>query len=71
MSILRRIQRCERLVHSATTQRRKDGSIAPVSLTVSPIQGADGRTIGVSKIARDLPTGERRIIEIIPMNERG
>ena len=53
-SILNRVRRGEKLVHFATTRQRKDGSIIPVSLTISPIRSEDGRIIGVSKIARDL-----------------
>jgi two-component system sensor kinase FixL len=53
-SVLERVRRGEKLVHFETTRRRKDGRIIPVSLTISPIRGADGRIIGVSKIARDL-----------------
>ena len=33
---------------------RKDGSRVAVSLTISPIKNADGKVIGVSKIARDI-----------------
>jgi two-component system, LuxR family, sensor kinase FixL len=53
-SILDRVRRGEKLVHFETARRRKDGRIIPVSLTISPIRGADRRIIGVSKIARDL-----------------
>ncbi len=53
-SILGRVRHGERLVHFETLRRRKDGTIIPVSLTISPIRDADGRIVGVSKIARDL-----------------
>ncbi len=58
-SILDRVLRGEKLVHFETTRRRKDDEIIPVSLTISPIRSADGRIIGVSKIARDLSEVER------------
>ncbi|MDB4973382.1 MAG: domain S-box protein [Myxococcaceae bacterium] len=37
-----------------TVRRRKDGTHVEVSLTVSPIRGAEGQILGISKIARDL-----------------
>ena len=37
-----------------TTRVRKDGTVIPVSLTVSPIRDVDGRVVGASTIARDL-----------------
>ena len=37
-----------------TERVRKDGSLIPISLTVSPILDADGRVVGASKIARDI-----------------
>jgi len=53
-SILERLRRGEKLVHFETKRRRKDGGTIPVSLTISPIRNANGRIIGVSKVARDL-----------------
>jgi two-component system, LuxR family, sensor kinase FixL len=52
--ILGRVRRGERLVHFETERQRKDGTIFPVSLTISPIRDDQGDIIGVSKIARDL-----------------
>ncbi|HSO31477.1 MAG TPA: PAS domain S-box protein, partial [Labilithrix sp.] len=37
-----------------TVRQRKDGTLVEVSLLVSPIRGADGRVIGVSKFAREI-----------------
>jgi PAS domain S-box-containing protein len=42
-------------VHRLETERvRKDGSRVAVSLTVSPLKDAQGRTVGTSGIARDI-----------------
>ncbi|HEY5248009.1 MAG TPA: PAS domain S-box protein, partial [Dermatophilaceae bacterium] len=41
-----------------TDSLRKDGTVFPVSLTVSPILGADGAVVGASTIARDLTEQE-------------
>jgi len=39
--------------HLETTRVRKDGTVIPVSITVSPIRDADGAIVGTSTIARD------------------
>lgn len=52
--ILGRIRAGDRIEHFDTIRRRKDGSLVPISLTVSPIKGTDGTIIGASKIARDI-----------------
>jgi PAS domain S-box-containing protein len=64
--ILRRIRRGESLDHYETVRRRKDGQLIDVSLTISPIKGAKGEIVGVSKIARDITKQkqtERRLVE--------
>ena len=58
--VLRRIRSGRSVRHFETVRRRKDGSPVEISLTVSPIRGADGRIIGASKIARDI-TAQRRL----------
>jgi PAS domain S-box-containing protein len=45
--------------HYETVRRRKDGSAIEISLSVSPIHGADGTIIGASKIARDVTERKR------------
>lgn len=52
--IIGNIRRGIKIDHFETVRRRKDGTEFPVSLTVSPIRGPDGQTIGASKIARDI-----------------
>ncbi len=58
-SILARIRRGERIDRYETVRRRKDGSEAEISLTVSPIEDAQGTIAGASKIARDI-SGRKR-----------
>ena len=53
-NILARLQRGERVDHFETKRQRKDGKLIDVSLTISPIRGADGVIVGASKIARDI-----------------
>jgi PAS domain S-box-containing protein len=59
--IIARIRAGQRVRHFDTIRQRKDGSLVPISLTVSPIRTSDGRIIGASKIARDIT--ERRRFE--------
>jgi PAS domain S-box-containing protein len=53
-SILARLRKGERVEHFETIRRRKDGSLADISLTISPIRDNAGHIIGASKIARDI-----------------
>ena len=52
--ILARLHLGERVDHFDTIRQRKDGRLIDVSLTISPIRGADGTIVGASKIARDV-----------------
>jgi PAS domain S-box-containing protein len=52
--IISRIRAGQRVEHFDTIRRRKDGTLIPISLTISPVRGRDGRVIGASKIARDI-----------------
>jgi PAS domain S-box-containing protein len=60
-AILARVRRGESLNHFETERRRKDGTLIPVSLTVSPIRDSDGCIIGASTILRHI--SERKRIE--------
>jgi PAS domain S-box-containing protein len=59
-SILARLSRGDRISHFDTIRRRKDGSTLEVSLSISPVKDSSGKTIGASKIARDV-TGRKRV----------
>jgi PAS domain S-box-containing protein len=52
--VLGRIQAGETITHFDTIRQRKDGTLIPISLTVSPIRDDVGRVIGASKVARDV-----------------
>src|SRR6478672_13007993 len=52
--VLARIRAGEAITHFETLRQRKDGTLIPISLTVSPIHDDAGRVIGASKIARDI-----------------
>jgi len=57
-SILARIRAGELLENFETIRIRKDGTLFPVSLTISPMRDPDGSVVGVSTTARDM--SERR-----------
>jgi len=52
--ILDQIGQGSRIKHHETVRRRKDGTLVPVSLSISPIRSASGEVVGASKIARDI-----------------
>lgn len=63
-NIIARIRAGEVVEPFETIRLRKDGSLIPVSLTVSPIKDDRGNIVGASKIARDITAArdnERRI----------
>jgi PAS domain S-box-containing protein len=59
--ILERLKRGERIDHFETLRRSKDGRLLSLSLTISPVKDDAGRTVGASKVARDIT--ERKEIE--------
>ena len=52
--IIDRISHGERIETYETIRQRKDGSLVPVSLTISPVRDGLGRIVGASKIVRDI-----------------
>jgi PAS domain S-box-containing protein len=57
--ILGRVPRGEVISHYETVRLKKDGTRLDVSLTISPIQDAEGRITGASTIARDISARKR------------
>ncbi len=62
-AVLARIRAGEGVTHFETVRQRKDGTLIPISLTVSPILDEAGRVIGASKIARDVTERARLLAE--------
>ncbi len=62
--ILNKIKQGQRVEHLETLRVRKDGQLTNISLTISPIKGADGRVIGVSTISRDITNQKRAETEL-------
>jgi diguanylate cyclase (GGDEF)-like protein/PAS domain S-box-containing protein len=52
--ILSTIARGERVEQYETERIRKDGTLIPVSVTVSPVRDAAGKVVGASSISRDI-----------------
>ena len=56
---IERLKRGERISHSETLRRRKDGKLIDVSITESPIKDVLGRVTGSASIARDISDRKR------------
>ena len=54
MQILQRLRAGERIEHFETERLTKDKKRITVSLTISPVKDASGKTVGASKTARDV-----------------
>lgn len=52
--IIEKIRNGEKIDHFETMRLTKRGEQIPISLTVSPVKGYDGRVVGASKIARNI-----------------
>jgi PAS domain S-box-containing protein len=59
--IMERITRGEQVDLYETTRVRKDGTIFPVSITISPVHDGEGQIIGASTITHDIT--ERKRVE--------
>ncbi len=72
--ILRQIRNGQHIDHSETVRLRKDGSQVWVSLSVSPLNNAEGEVIGASEIIRDMTehrrADEHRNILVAELNHR-
>ncbi|MDE3039547.1 MAG: PAS domain S-box protein [Nitrospirota bacterium] len=72
-----KILRGERIQDYETERVRKDGSIVPVSLTLSPVKNAEGKIIGSFAIIRDITERKRveeelrRSLEYLEMAQAG
>jgi len=73
--VLGRIRAGQAITHFETIRQRKDGTLIPISLTVSPIHDDAGQVIGASKIARDLSehaqgeTARRRLAAVVESSD--
>jgi PAS domain S-box-containing protein len=62
--IIERLRRGDRVDHYETVRRSKNGNLIDISLTVSPVRGADGTVVGASVIARDITERKRSEAQI-------
>jgi PAS domain S-box-containing protein len=68
--ILEKIRRGESVDHYETVRRRKDGKLINISITISPIRDANGKTIEASKVARDITERKQLEKEITEISNR-
>src|ERR1700740_2274067 len=68
-NILETLKSGDRIEHFETVRVTKAGKRIDVSLTISPIKDATGRTVGISGIARDI-TNRKRAEEALLSSER-
>jgi PAS domain S-box-containing protein len=59
--VMARVALGERVVNYETIRARKDGSVFPISLTMTPIYDAHGKVIGASSTPRDI-TGQKEAV---------
>jgi PAS domain S-box-containing protein len=52
--ILAKIAGGEHIAHTQTIRRRKDGTLIPIELSISPVRNASGEIVGASSIKRDI-----------------
>lgn len=53
-SIISKVSRGEKVDHYETVRRHKNGTLIPISLSISPIRNSLGQVIGASKVGRDI-----------------
>jgi hypothetical protein len=61
---MEQLKQGELVSHAQTVRMRKDGSRVDVSRTISPIRNAEGKVVGVSKIARDITASKRTKVDL-------
>ncbi len=59
--ILDRVSRGEQIVRYETARVRKDGSVIPIELTVSPVRDSSGAIVGAASIKRDVSERQRAV----------
>jgi PAS domain S-box-containing protein len=69
-AMVARVLRGERLEFLETERLRKDGTIVPVALSVSPVTDPSGAVIGIASIARDLTERKRFEAALIDAKEQ-
>ncbi len=60
--ILARIAAGQHIAHLETIRRRKDGTLIPIELSISPLRDSRGEIVGASSIKRDV-SDRRRALE--------
>jgi PAS domain S-box-containing protein len=66
---LGRVRRGESVTPDETVRQRKDGTIFPASVAISPIWSEDGTLIGVSSITRDITAMRKQADRLVAANK--
>lgn len=69
--VLLRVREGRSVDHFETVRRRKDGTLFPIALTVSPVYGSAGTITGASSIARDITENKRAEQRAVFLAEAG
>src|ERR1051325_5482940 len=68
--LIGKIKRGEQVEHYETVRRCKDGNLAALSLTISPVKDSLGRITGASKVARDVTDRKKSELELRKSEEQ-
>jgi two-component system cell cycle sensor histidine kinase/response regulator CckA len=68
-TLLGRVQRGETVEPFETVHMKKDGARLHISLTLSPIENADGQVVGVSSVGRDV-TESKNLEEMLRQSQK-
>jgi PAS domain S-box-containing protein len=60
LNITAKLKSGDAIKNYETTRQRKDGTILPVSLTMSPVKDLEGRIVGASTISHDISDRKRQ-----------
>jgi PAS domain S-box-containing protein len=58
-TIIQQMKAGHPLINYETERKKKDGTVFPISATISPIKDTTGKLIGISKIVRDITERKR------------
>lgn len=69
LEMFRRVAGGEKVSDFVTQRRQENGALLDVAITVSPVQGADGKIFGVANIIRDITEMKSAQEQLVQLNE--
>ena len=70
LTIISKVKAGQRLDHFQTVRQRRDGTMVPLSITVSPILDKNSTIIGASKVARDISEQKNAEAALVELAQR-